>query len=101
MTTTEKKLYEHLKEVLLSLESVFGIDGCYTEIQLYASLDSAREEAMPDDDHIDWYNMRYLREAMQGKPVEGLSDWQTLEGAAGIIANANRYLYHYEIANDL
>jgi hypothetical protein len=101
VTTTEKKLYEHLKEVLLSLESVFDTDGYYTEIQLYASLDSAREQAMPDDEDINWYNMRYLREAMQGKPVDGVSDWQNLECAADCIANANRYLFHYEIVNDL
>lgn len=101
MNITEKKLYQHLKDVLDSLETIFDTDGDYTEIQLYGSLDSAREVAMPDADHIDWYNMNHLRKAMQGRSVEGVSDWGNLECAADIIANASCYLYHYEIVNDL
>jgi len=102
MTNAEKKLYEHLKHVLDSLESVFDTDGDYTEIQLYGSLDSARDNAIcSEDEEVYWYNMDYLRKAMQGQSVEGVSDWGNLEYAANNIANAQRYIYAYEITNDL
>jgi hypothetical protein len=108
MTDIEKKLYEHLKYVLDSLETIFDTDGDYTETQLYGSLDSAREDAIysgldTDGDYkeVDWYNMDYLRKAMQGRSIEGVDDWGNLEGVANTIANAQRYVNAYEITNDL
>lgn len=101
MTNTEKKLYEHLRYVLDSLETIFDIDGDYTEIQLYASLDTAREQATYSGKEVDWYNMDYLRKAMQGRSIEGVTDWGSLEGVANTIANAQRYVNAYEITNDL
>jgi len=101
MNTTEKKLYEHLRYVLDSLETIFDTDGDYTEIQLYASLDTARDLAAESDEEVDWYNMDYLRKAMQGRSVEGVADWGNLECVASTIANAQRYVDAYEITNDL
>ena len=101
MTDIETKLYEHLKHVLDSLETIFDTDGDYTEIQLYGSLDSAREDAIYSGKEVDWYNMDYLRKAMQGRSIEGVADWGNLEGVANTIANAQCYVNAYEITNDL
>ena len=101
MTNTEKKLYEHLKYVLGSLETIFDTDGDYTEIQLYASLDAAREQAIYNGTEVDWYNMDYLRKAMQGRSIEGVADWGNLECVANNVANAQHYINAYEIINDL
>ena len=109
MTTTEKKLYEHLKKVLEALDNVFSFDACHTETQLFASLDEARREVKElelkgievGDEDVDWYNMTYLCKAMQGRSVEGVADWATLETAAERIANATRYLNAFETINDL
>lgn len=100
MKEQEKYLHWHLSQVLGVLEVVFSRDAPYTETQLYSSLDTAREDWVPEcegDDSMSWDAFEELANAMQGKAVSP-TDWGNLECASAVIADAvkycNNYTYH-------
>jgi len=103
MREQEKYLYWHLSRVLDVLEVVFGMDAPYTELQLYSSLDNAREDWVPeheDDDNMSWDAFNELANAMQGKAVSP-TDWGHLEYASATIADAAKYCDNYIHSNEL
>jgi len=103
-TETEKQLYEQLSSVLEALQCIFDTDKSYTETNLYASLDTLRDEEIylgcdnddEDDDSREWHAYHDLCRAMQGLPVKSTPDWGNLEFAAGVMKEAFFYLRDYE-----